>query len=162
LIKESTKNVKDGVELAQESKTGMVNITEGAQKSADMISDLAAALDQQTNAIKEMEKACKNISEMSQSITAATEEQTTNAKQTSDAIESVNEITQQAASSAEQMASSTEELSSMAQQLEGLVAMFKLDTADVKQEERKLPGLEAKKFKKEKKAKEDNLLRVTY
>jgi methyl-accepting chemotaxis protein len=128
LIKDSEKNVKVGVELAQESKTSMEQITEGAQKSADMIKNLSIALDHQVTAIKELSDAINSINEMSQSIGAATEEQTTNAKQTSKAIEDVNEITQQAASAAEEMAASTEELSGMAQQLQGLVAQFKLES----------------------------------
>jgi methyl-accepting chemotaxis protein len=127
LIKESVKNVKSGVELAQASKVSMEEITKGAQKSVEMINELAAAMQQSIGAFKEASKAVGNISEMSQSIGAATEEQTSNAKQTSKAIESVNEITQQAASAAEEMASSTEELSSMAQQLQGLVAQFTVD-----------------------------------
>ena len=128
LIKESVENVQKGVKLAQESKISMEQITGGAQKSADMINALAGAMEQQVNAFKEMAKAVESINEMSQSISAATEEQTTNAKQTSKAVESVNEITQQAASAAEEMASSTEELSAMAQQLQGLVSQFKLDS----------------------------------
>ncbi len=130
LIKESVKNVKDGVELAQESKTSMEQITEGAQKSADMINNLESALEQQVSAVKELSKAINNINEMSQSISASTEEQTTNAKQTSKAIEDVNEITQQAASAAEEMAATTEELSGMAQQLQGLVSQFKVDEGE--------------------------------
>jgi methyl-accepting chemotaxis protein len=128
LIKDSEKNVKMGVELAQESKTSMEQITEGAMKSADMINNLTAAREHQINAVKELSEAINSINEMSQSIGAATEEQTTNAKQTSKAIEDVNEITQQAASAAEEMAASTEELSGMAQQLQGLVSQFKVES----------------------------------
>jgi methyl-accepting chemotaxis protein len=127
LIKDSVKNVKGGVDLAQASKVSMEDITKGAQQSVEMINELSAAMQQSIGAFKEASKAVGNISEMSQSIGAATEEQTSNAKQTSKAIESVNEITQQAASAAEEMASSTEELSSMAQQLQGLVAQFTVD-----------------------------------
>ena len=152
LIKESTKNVKDGVELAQESRTSMEEITDGAQKSADMITNLAAALEQQVKAVKELSGAVDNINEMSQSISAATDEQTTNSKQVSKAIEDVNEITQQAASAAEEMAASTEELSGMAQQLQGLVAQFKVEGGD--KDVKVLPDLKVKKAK-EKKAKEE-------
>jgi methyl-accepting chemotaxis protein len=49
LINESVINVKDGVELAQESRDSMEKITGGAQKSADMISNLAEALEQQAS-----------------------------------------------------------------------------------------------------------------
>ena len=143
LIKESTKNVKDGVELAQESRTSMEEITEGAQKSADMITNLAAALEQQVKAVKELSGAVDNINEMSQSISAATEEQTTNSKQVSKAIEDVNEITQQAASAAEEMAASTEELSGMAQQLQSLVSQFKVEGGD--KDVKALPGAKSGK-----------------
>ncbi len=143
LIKESVKNVKDGVELAGESKTSMEEITEGAQKSADMINNLAAALEQQVKAVKELSGAINNINEMSQSISAATEEQSTNAKQTSKAIEDVNEITQQAASAAEEMAASTEEMSGMAQQLQALVSQFKVE--DGKEELQALPEVKTQK-----------------
>ena len=113
-----------------------------AQKSADIITNLAAALEQQVKAVKELSGAVGNINEMSQSISAATEEQTTNSKQVSKAIEDVNEITQQAASAAEEMAATTEELSGMAQQLQGLVAQFKVDDgeAHIKGGVRELPG----------------------
>jgi methyl-accepting chemotaxis protein len=139
LIKDTVKNVKEGVELAQGSSTSMEEITEGAQKSSDMIDDLAAALEQQVNAVKELSGAVENINEMSQSISAATEEQTNNSKQTSKAIEDVNEITQQAASAAEEMAASTEELSGMAQQLQSLVSQFKLDDTNKGQSSMALP-----------------------
>jgi methyl-accepting chemotaxis protein len=127
LIKESVKNVSDGVELAHESKVSMEQITKGVQEASDMIDDLASALEQQVNAINDWTKAMQNINEMSQSIGAATEEQTVNAKQVSKAIENVNEITQQTTTSAEEMSASTEQLSNMAQQLQSLVAQFKVD-----------------------------------
>ena len=130
LIKESVKNVSDGVELAHESKLSMEQITKGVQEASDMIDELASALEQQVNAINDWTKAMQNINEMSQSIGAATEEQTVNAKQVSKAIENVNEITQQTTTSAEEMSASTEQLSSMAQQLQGLVAQFKVDEQD--------------------------------
>ncbi|MCK5095174.1 MAG: hypothetical protein KAR18_10630, partial [Spirochaetes bacterium] len=45
----------------------------------------------------------------------------------------VNEITQQAAYAAEEMASSTEESSSIAHQLQGLAAKFKIDESEMAQ-----------------------------
>ena len=91
-----------------------------------MIAGLTEAMEQQVGAVKELSKALESVSEMSQSISAATEEQTTNAKQVSTAVESVNEVTQSAASAAEQMSSATEQLASMAQELQNLMAQFKI------------------------------------
>ena len=98
LIKESGKSVSSGVEIAQAALQAMEAIIAGAQKSNEMVGALAADIEQQIGAIKEVAKATESISEMSQSISAATEEQTTNAKQVAKAIENVNELTQQAAS----------------------------------------------------------------
>ena len=126
LIKESVKNVTRGVQTAAGSQAAMKQIREGSQKVKDMIAGLTEAMEQQVGAVKELSKALESVSEMSQSISAATEEQTTNAKQVSTAVESVNEVTQSAASAAEQMSSATEQLASMAQELQNMMAQFKI------------------------------------
>jgi len=127
LIRETLRQVKQGVDLAEGSGRSMTEIINGAREASTMVRDLQDLIDQQVAAIKEVALAVQNLNEMSQGITAATEEQTTNARQVSTAIESVNQLTQQAATSAEQLASSTEELSGMAQQLQGMVSSFKLE-----------------------------------
>jgi methyl-accepting chemotaxis protein len=130
LIKESVKNVTEGVKTALSAQTMMEQIRGGAQKAKEMIGSLAESMSQQVAAVQQLSTALTNISEMSQSISAATEEQTVNAKQVSKAVESVNDITQSAASSAEEMSSATEQLASMAQELQRLMSQFKIeDTA---------------------------------
>ena len=130
LIKESTKNVSIGVHTAAGSQAAMAQIREASQKVREMIAALTEAMEQQVGAVKELSKALESVSEMSQSISAATEEQTTNAKQVSTAVESVNEATQSAASAAEQMSSATEQLASMAQELQNMMAQFKIADGD--------------------------------
>ena len=127
LIKESVKNVTEGVKTAQGAQTMMEQIRSGAQKAKETIDSLSESMSQQVEAVKELSKALSDVSEMSQSISAATEEQTTNAKQVSKAVEDVNEVTQSAASAAEEMSSATEQLASMAQELQQLMAQFKID-----------------------------------
>jgi methyl-accepting chemotaxis protein len=130
LIKESVRNVSEGVQTAQGSQAAMEQIRQASEKVREMIAGLTGAMEQQVSAVQELAKALENVSEMSQSISAATEEQTTNAKQVSTAVENVNEVTQSAASAAEQMSSATEQLASMAQELQSLMARFKItDTA---------------------------------
>jgi methyl-accepting chemotaxis protein len=130
LIKESAKNVTKGVETAKGSQAAMEQIRTASQTVKEMIAGLAESMAQQVEAVKELSKALGNVSEMSQSISAATEEQTTNAKQVSKAVEAVNEVTQSAASAAEEMSSATEQLASMAQELQQLMAQFKIDGGD--------------------------------
>ena len=127
LIRESSKNVTDGVKTAQGAQTTMEQIRGGAQKAKEMIGSLSESMTQQVVAVQQLSAALTNVSEMSQSISAATEEQSANAKQVSKAVENVNEITQSAASSAEQMSSATEQLSNMAQELQRLMGQFKIE-----------------------------------
>jgi methyl-accepting chemotaxis protein len=73
-----------------------------------------------------LSSALTEVTAMSQSISAAAGEQTLNARQVARAVESVNEITQGAATTAEEMSSSTEQLSGLSQELQQLVAQFKI------------------------------------
>ena len=127
LIKESVKNVIKGVEIAKGSQVAMEQIRTASQTVREMIVGLSDSMKQQVEAVRELSKALGSVSEMSQSISAATEEQTTNANQVSKAVEVVNEVTQSAASTAEEMSSATEQLASMAQELQQLMAQFKIE-----------------------------------
>ena len=133
LIKESERNVSDGVETARGSQLTMEQIRTASEQVKDMISALADAMNRQVTTIADLSRALADVTEMSQSISAATGEQTTNARQVSKAVESVNEITQEAATAAEQMSSSTEQLSSLAQELQQLVSQFRIAEAAVAQ-----------------------------
>jgi methyl-accepting chemotaxis protein len=126
LIKESVRNVTQGVKTAMGSQTAMEQIRDASKQVKDMIGALSISMEQQVSAILELAKALTSVSEMSQSISAATEEQTTNAKQVSKAVENVNELTQSAASAAEEMSSATEQLAHMAQELQRQMAQFKI------------------------------------
>jgi methyl-accepting chemotaxis protein len=126
LVKEGKMSVADGVKAATGSQAAMGQIREASQHVRQMIASLTEAMEQQVTAVQELSTALGSISEMSQSISAATEEQTTNAKQVSTTVESINEVTQGAASAAEQMSAATEQLAGMAEQLQNLMAQFKI------------------------------------
>ncbi len=127
LIKETLKQVRQGVELAEGSGRSMEEIIAGALNASTMVAELQKSIEGQAGTIRGIAKAIEGLSEQSAGISAATEEQTVNSRQVSKAIETVNEITQQAAGAAEQMASSVEEMAGMAQQLRELVSRFQLD-----------------------------------
>ena len=124
LIKESVKNVAEGVQTAKGSQSAMEQIRGASQKVREMIEGLSESMTQQVSAVKELATTLADVSEMSQSISAATEEQTTNAKQVSKAVENVNDVTQSAASAAEELSASTVQLSRLALDLRGMVAKF--------------------------------------
>ena len=111
LIRESVRNVTEGVGIAEGSRTAMEQIRSASEKVKETIGGLSEAVGQQATSVKELSSSLKNVNEMSLSISAATNEQSTNARQVSKAVEDVNEVTQSSASSAEVMSSATEQLS---------------------------------------------------
>ncbi|MFI5369319.1 MAG: methyl-accepting chemotaxis protein, partial [Spirochaetia bacterium] len=68
LIKESTKNVNEGVSMALGSQKAMEQIREASLQVKDMIGGLSESMTQQVAAVHELATALKNVSEMSQSI----------------------------------------------------------------------------------------------
>ena len=125
LIKESEEAVNHGVKVSEETGNSMNKIVHGAKDNRLLLDKLSSAIQQQTMALEEMDKALENINEMSQSINAATEEQSTSARQISKAVENINDIVQQSATATEQMAASTQHLSGMAQEMRALMDRFK-------------------------------------
>jgi methyl-accepting chemotaxis protein len=130
LIRESVRNVTKGIETAKGSQAAMQQIQEASRTVKEMIAGLSVSMTQQVDAVKELSNALHSVSEMSQSISAATEEQTSNAKQVSKAVENVNDLTQAAASSADEMSSSIGQLASMAQELQKMIAQFKIEDSN--------------------------------
>lgn len=68
-------------------------------------------------------------SDLVQEIAAASEEQTTGVSQINTAMSQLSEITQQSASSAEELAATAEEMSGQAEQLQQLMDFFKVASA---------------------------------
>jgi methyl-accepting chemotaxis protein len=126
LIRESVKNVTEGVRTAQGSQKAMEEIRQGAQKAQEMTDGLVQSMEKQVLAIQQLASALAGINDMSSRISAAAEEQTTNARQVSKAVENVNDLTQGAASAASEMSAATEQLSAMAEELERMVSKFKV------------------------------------
>jgi methyl-accepting chemotaxis protein len=126
LIRESVKNVSEGVKTAKSSQLAMEQIRAASQQVNDTITELADSMEKQVSAITELSRALGSVTEMSQGISTATEEQTINARQVSKAVETVTDLTQSAAASASEMSSATEKLFLMAQDLNRLVAQFKI------------------------------------
>jgi len=86
--------------------------------------------------LETMVPSIQKTSELVQEISAASSEQASGAAQINDAMEQLNSITQQSASSSEELASTSEEMSGQAQQLQQLMAFFKIKGGTIKQRER--------------------------
>lgn len=110
--------------LAERSQVAAQEIGETAKGSVSLAEKAGKLLD-------EIVPGITKTSELVQEITAASTEQASGASQINTAMEQLNQITQQNASSSEELASTSEEMSSQAQQLQELMAFFKVDDSDV-------------------------------
>jgi len=101
LIDEAVTNTNHGVTLNDEVKKNLTEINEQIEKVSVVISEIAAASDQQNQGVAQI-----NI-----------------------AIEQMNSVTQQTAANSEESASAAEELSSQSQEMLSLIARYQLSNS---------------------------------
>lgn len=135
-----TKEVEEGVILAQKAGQALNDIVEGVKTSGDKVQEIMGLIDEIMNNSQEVSKAINNVAIISEESTAATEEMSSAAQIVHSSIENVAAISEQNASAAEQVSASTEELtasieeisassetlSSMALELKQLVSRFRV------------------------------------
>lgn len=105
--------------LAERSQVAAQEISEVASSSVEL-AETAGAL------LTEIVPSINKTSELVQEIAAACEEQSTGIGQINVAMNQLNEITQQNASASEELAATAEEMSNQAQQLQQLVSFFRM------------------------------------
>ncbi|BBP83561.1 methyl-accepting chemotaxis protein [Pseudomonas sp. Pc102] len=108
--------------LAERSQVAAQEISEVAKSSVSLAERAGTLLDQMVPSITK-------TSDLVQEIAAASEEQTTGVSQINTAMSQLSEITQQSASSAEELAATAEEMSGQAEQLQQLMDFFKVTSA---------------------------------
>ncbi|GAC1032929.1 methyl-accepting chemotaxis protein [Pseudomonas sp. No.21] len=108
--------------LAERSQVAALEISEVAKSSVSLAERAGTLLDQMVPSIAK-------TSDLVQEIAAASEEQTTGVSQINTAMSQLSEITQQSASSAEELAATAEEMSGQAEQLQQLMDFFKVASA---------------------------------
>ncbi len=100
LIEESVSQTQQGVTMTKDVQENFVDIAKRANRVREVMAEMAAASEQQTQGIS----------------------------QVNTAVEQMNAVTQQTAANAEESASAAEELTSQATQVRGLVGQFTLST----------------------------------
>jgi methyl-accepting chemotaxis protein len=101
MIEESVRNADGGVKVSEEVAKTLTDIVGGATKVNDLIAEIAAASQEQTKGIDQV-----NV-----------------------AVADMNKVTQQNAANSEESASAAEELNSQAEELAGMVGTFALSNA---------------------------------
>lgn len=102
-----------------------------AQEIGEMAGESVAVAEKAGALLGEMVPAIKKTSDLVQEIAAASQEQSSSVGQINTAMVQLNQITQQNASSSEELAATAEEMSGQAQNLQQLVAFFKLEAAGI-------------------------------
>jgi methyl-accepting chemotaxis protein len=98
LIEESVRNAEGGVAINQEVLRNLLEINGQVNKVSEVMAEIAAASDQQTQGVS----------------------------QVNTAVEQMNQVTQQTAANAEESASAAEELSGQAEEMKSMVNSFQL------------------------------------
>jgi methyl-accepting chemotaxis protein len=101
-----------------------------AQEIGEMAGTSVAVAEKAGKLLGEMVPAIKKTSDLVQEIAAASQEQSSSVGQINTSMTQLNQVTQQNASSSEELAATAEEMSSQAQNLQQLVAFFKVDGTD--------------------------------
>jgi methyl-accepting chemotaxis protein len=105
--------------LAERSQAAAKEITKLSRESVELAERAGEAINQ-------VVPMAQKSSEMVQEVTMACQEQTTGAGQIAQAIGQLDQVTQQNAATSEEAASASEELSAQAQNLQSMVARFKI------------------------------------
>jgi len=98
MIDESVKNAQAGVDISKDVTSALEEISNSVAKSSDLVSEIAAASQEQSQGID----------------------------QVNTAMAQMDKVTQQNAANAEESASASEELNAQAEGLQGMVAEFSL------------------------------------
>ena len=135
-----TKEVEEGVNLAQEAGQSLNEIVDGVKTSGENVHKIMGLINEVLNSSQEVSKAVDNVAAITEENTAATEEMSASAEQVNSSMQSIASITEESAASAEEVSASSEELTAsieeisasseqlakMAQELQGIVAQFRV------------------------------------
>jgi methyl-accepting chemotaxis protein len=114
-----------------------------AQEIGEMAGASVAVAERAGKLLTEMVPAIMKTSNLVQEIAAASQEQSSSVGQINSSMTQLNQTTQQSASSSEELAATAEEMSSQAQNLQQLVAFFKLEGAQQQRAATRIPGAPA-------------------
>ncbi|GAB4265514.1 methyl-accepting chemotaxis protein [Thermincola ferriacetica] len=135
-----TREVEEGVTLAQEAGRSLEEIVNGVQVAGEHVQKIMGLINDILQSSQEVSKAVNNVAAITEENTAATEEMSASAQQVNSSMQSVASISEENAAAAEEVSASTEELTAsieeisasseqlakMAQDLQAIVAKFRV------------------------------------
>ncbi len=94
-MKDSSKNVIEGMNLSRDANNALNKILNSADKSAQMSKDIEKATKEQAKALHQVNKSVRSITDMVRQIAYATQEQTKGSGQIIDSVEKMRDISGQ-------------------------------------------------------------------
>lgn len=133
-----TKEVEEGVSLAQQAGRSLDKIVLGVRNTGDNVAKIMEFIDGILRSSHEVSKSVEVVAAVSEQNTAATQQISASTQQVNSSMQNIASICQESAAAAEEVSASTEELyaaveemsassehlAQMAQELQGLVARF--------------------------------------
>lgn len=134
-----TREVEEGVTIAQEAGRSLEQIVNGVNAAGEHVQKIMGFINDILHSSREVSQAFNNVAAITEENTAATEEMAASSQQVNSSIQNVASISQENAAVAEEVSASTEELTAsteeisasaeqlakMAQDLQQLVAKFR-------------------------------------
>ena len=135
-----TKEVEEGVSLAQEAGQSLSEIVAGVKNTGENVNRIMELINDILSGSQEVSKAVNNVAAITEENTAAAEEMSASAQQVNSSMQNVASVSEENASAAEEVSASTEELTAsieeisasseqlarMAQELQDMVAQFRV------------------------------------
>lgn len=114
---EGTKEVGEGVRLAEEAGKALSNIQSSVQAVASKIEEISETAGLVSVSSSEMVKTIEGVSQVAEQTSVTAQQMATNSSEVTDAIDGIAAITQQNSVAIQQVAASTEQMSSEVQQV---------------------------------------------
>lgn len=144
-MNKGNQEVESGTQLGKQAGEALSRIQEAIAGIVNHIGIVSSAADHMSEASSEVIKAIENVSAITEETTASAEEMSASTSEVMNQIQQVAAVSQENAASSEEVAATTqqqsagvqeltasaEELSKMANDLQGVVARFKLDEDNV-------------------------------
>ena len=116
--------------LAQRSAGAAKEIKALIQDSVEKVTDGTKLVDQSGQTLEEIVAAVKKVSDIIAEIAAASQEQSTGIEQVNKAVTQMDQVTQQNAALVEEAAAASESMDEQARGLSSLITFFKIDDGD--------------------------------
>ncbi len=132
LAERTTKATKEIAAMIKQIQKDTVGAVESMQQGTEEVEKGKELAEKAGKSLKEIITGAENVVDIISQVAAASEEQSSTSEQISRSIESISSVTQESASGVQQIAHATEDLNRLMLTLQELVGQFKIDDRESK------------------------------